>query len=517
MEGYRIAIYIRLSMEDLHLGALAGKEESASISSQRDFILSYLRGKEEFKDAHLKEFVDDGYSGMDFARPGVQEMLALCRKGGIDCIIVKDLSRFGRNYLEVGNYLEQVFPFLGIRFIGINDGFDSGKLFGGAVGMDVAFQNFIYEMYSRDLSKKIKSGVSVCMKRGEYHAGCIVYGYQKARQGKGIVVDEEAAKVVRHIFREIAQGKDAKSLARELNLEGIPGRLAYKQKKGEQLNRHYEETGWHPDKVRAVIRNQVYAGDMVYRKNSRARAGESQGGSQWDENQFVIQNHHKPIVSRELFQKANHNIRKKAPVKAAHSLHQRGMIFCGCCQKRLELHKTKEPYYQCRKRGLAGGKGCDNVLVQGRVIGQILSGILPFHWRMSGMGEASLLFREYRRGLERKAKALAQRREGIPGEKIKLYERYCLGDLGQEAFSREKEALGLREASIRQKAEEISGKLAWLERERKALLEDFQPWGEEGGRLGIPEGGMVKSLVEKLVVYGEGRIEVCFRYRDGWG
>ena len=213
MKKYTIAKYIRLSMEDLDLCDSEEKAESVSISNQRNFINVFMEQKEEFKGAEVREFVDDGYSGTNFDRPAMKEMLRLCKQGEINCIIVKDLSRFGRNYLEVGDYLEQIFPFLGIRFISINDGFDSKNFFGQTGGMDVAFKNFIYEMYSRDLSEKVKSGVTTCMKRGEYYAGCMVYGYQKSSGGKRMEIDEGAAVTIRRIFRELADGKSAKTLS----------------------------------------------------------------------------------------------------------------------------------------------------------------------------------------------------------------------------------------------------------------------------------------------------------------
>ena len=310
MKKYMIAKYIRLSMEDLDLCDSEEKVESVSISNQKNFLNVFMEQKEEFKGAEVREFVDDGYSGTNFDRPAMKEMLRLCRQGEINCIIVKDLSRFGRNYLEVGDYLEQIFPFLGIRFISINDGFDSKNFFGQTGGMDVAFKNFIYEMYSRDLSEKVKSGVTTCMKRGEYYAGCMVYGYQKSSDGKRMEIDEGAATTIRRIFRELADGKSAKTLAIELNAEGVPTRLAYKQSKGEQLNRHYKADIWNRNKIHSIIHNRVYQGDMVYRKAVRTKVGSKRKVTQPEEKWFVIPEHHEAIVSRELFKKANDSIRK---------------------------------------------------------------------------------------------------------------------------------------------------------------------------------------------------------------
>ena len=147
MKKHGIGLYLRLSDED-------GREfrESNSITSQRDILKNYVRSHREFADYYMAEFCDDGYSGTNFARPGVQKLLDQVRAGVISVIMVKDFSRFGRNYIEVGNYLEQVFPFLGIRFISVNDGFDSGVSDFSGEFFDVAFKNLAHDLYSKDLS-----------------------------------------------------------------------------------------------------------------------------------------------------------------------------------------------------------------------------------------------------------------------------------------------------------------------------------------------------------------------------
>ena len=327
MKKYVLAEYIRLSMEDLDLYDSDEKAESVSISNQRSFIRTFVDQKEEFKRAEVREFVDDGYSGTNFDRPAIKELLGLCRQGEIDCIIVKDLSRFGRNYLEVGDYLEQIFPFLGVRFISINDGFDSKDFSGQTGGIDIAFKNFIYEMYSRDLSDKVKSGVTTCMKRGEYYAGCIVYGYQKSSDGKRMEIDREAAVTIRRIFQEMAEGKSAKVLATELNAEGVPTRLTYKQAKGEQLNRHYKADIWNRNKIHSIVHNRVYQGDMVYRKAIRTKVGCNRKVRQPEESWIIIPDHHEGIVSQELFKRANDSIRKGKTADYDRSAVRRGIAF----------------------------------------------------------------------------------------------------------------------------------------------------------------------------------------------
>ena len=168
-----VAIYLRLSDEDVDKRTNLAKDESNSISAQRNLIERHLNQNPEICALPRLEFCDDGFTGTNFERPAFQQMIELTKQGEISCIAVKDLSRFGRDYLEVGDYLEHIFPFLGIRFIAINDHYDSSKLQGNTAGMDVAFQNLIYDYYSKDLSKKVKSAMRVKQENGSYITNCL--------------------------------------------------------------------------------------------------------------------------------------------------------------------------------------------------------------------------------------------------------------------------------------------------------------------------------------------------------
>ncbi|GFI65263.1 hypothetical protein IMSAG185_00860 [Lachnospiraceae bacterium] len=177
-----------------------------------------------------REFIDDGVSGVNFHRPAVQRMLNEVRKGRVSCIVVKDLSRFGRNYIEVGDYIEQIFPFLGVRFISVSDHFDSRK---NAVGIEIGFKNLIHDLYSRDLSEKVKSAVSIRQKQGSYNGGGIPYGYKLGEGKEGTFVpDGEAAEIVRRIFCMAAEGNTTFAIAARLNEEAIPTPGMYKKQHG---------------------------------------------------------------------------------------------------------------------------------------------------------------------------------------------------------------------------------------------------------------------------------------------
>ena len=513
MKEYVIGEYIRLSMEDIDLFNSEENTESVSISNQRNYINAFIEQKREFEGAEIKEFVDDGYSGTNFDRPAVKELLRLCRQGEVNCIIVKDLSRFGRNYLEVGDYLEQIFPFLGIRFISINDGFDSKDFFGQTYGMDVAFKNFIYEMYSRDLSEKVKSGVTTCMKRGKYYAGCMVYGYQKSPDGKKMEVDEGAAVTIRRIFRELSDGKDAKTLAIELNAEGVPTRLAYKQAKGEQIHRHYKADIWTRNKIHSIIHNQVYQGDMVYRKAVRTQVGCKRKVKQPEEKWIVIPNHHKAIVSRELFKKANDSSRKGKAAVYDRSAVRRGIVFCGCCGNRLELRKTKNPYYLCKRRNLLENARCNELRMEKEQIEQTIWTIWQEHCRLFETISVSFFYEKQQEKLRKEEHLLKLRLERFSAEKINLYEQFRSGMLKQDIFLKEKKQLSREEEEVRRKIEKVSEQIDLQEKRQK----NYQCIADLIGRYGTSEAlteGFMRDMVEKVIVYEDKRIEIAWKYRE---
>ena len=170
--GNKIALYLRLSKEDIDVRRGSVKNESDSIRSQRVMLQNFIAAIPEFEGRPVIEFADDGYTGTNFERPQFQRMLGLVRTGEITCIIVKDLSRFGRNYLEVGDYLEHLFPFLGVRFIAVNDHYDSADYTGSTGGLDVAFKNLVYQRYSQELSEKVKAGKHMKMAQGKHITAC---------------------------------------------------------------------------------------------------------------------------------------------------------------------------------------------------------------------------------------------------------------------------------------------------------------------------------------------------------
>lgn len=218
-----LAFYLRLSMADGDLGK-DNKDESNSIENQRELLQSFVESKEEFTD-EIFEYIDDGYTGTNFNRPAFRRMIEDAKKGRIHTILVKDLSRLGRDYIGVGDYLEQIFPVLSVRFIAVNSNYDSNRYIGKTMGLDMAVSNLVNSLYSRDISKKVKSGFRARWKQGISTSARPPYGYIKDKAAKGgWRIDTEAAKIVKLIFEKASDGWSTGRIAGYLNEQGFTHR-----------------------------------------------------------------------------------------------------------------------------------------------------------------------------------------------------------------------------------------------------------------------------------------------------
>ena len=233
---YHAAIYVRLSKEDGDV-ASAAKAESNSISNQKNLIKDFLKDKDDI--IVVSERVDDGYSGSDFERPGFQMMMDDIRRGTVDCVIVKDMSRFGREYIDSGKYIERLFPALGVRFIAVNDHIDS-KEESSRDDIVVPFKNLMNDAYCRDISIKIRSHLEVKRRNGEYIGAFTPYGYKKDENDKSrLVPDLYAAGVVKDIFRMKLHGMSQTAIADRLNEQGILSPMEYKHSLGIRIEATY--------------------------------------------------------------------------------------------------------------------------------------------------------------------------------------------------------------------------------------------------------------------------------------
>ena len=298
---YHAAIYVRLSKEDGDV-ASAAKAESNSISNQKNLIKDFLKDKDDI--IVVSERVDDGYSGSNFERPGFQMMMDDIRRGTVDCVIVKDLSRFGREYIDSGKYIERLFPALGVRFIAVNHHIDS-KEEGSRDDIVVPFKNLMNDAYCRDISIKIRSHLEVKRRNGEYIGAFTPYGYKKDENDKSrLVPDLYAAGVVKDIFRMKLHGMSQTAIADRLNEQGILSPMEYKHSLGIRIQDNFkthEQAEWSSMSVRRVLENEVYVGTLTQGKHSTPNHKIKKIMDKPEEEWIRIEDNHEPVISRREF------------------------------------------------------------------------------------------------------------------------------------------------------------------------------------------------------------------------
>lgn len=317
-QTFKVAIYLRLSKEDDDLSCSSGaKSESNSISNQRKLIYDFMKSHPELE--LYDEYKDDGKSGSNFDRAEFQRMMKDIEAGKVNCVIVKDFSRLGRNYVETGEYLERIFPFLGIRFISVSDDYDSSSANAGEK-LAATLKNLINDMYAKDISKKICSTMKNKRLRGDYIGNYAPYGYLKDENNRSrLVIDHEIAPIVVEIFELRAKGIGFETICRMLNEKGYPspGRLRYERgiitnnnkKKGSELP-------WNRHVLKDLLVNVVYIGNLAQGRSSQCLyKGEKYHWTKeadWD----VVEGTHEPIISMELWNKVQEiNTKASSDVK----------------------------------------------------------------------------------------------------------------------------------------------------------------------------------------------------------
>ena len=340
---YQVGGYARLSVED------SGKPGADTISTQRELIQSYIDGQPDMRLYDL--YCDNGRTGTNFDRPEFERMMEDVRSGKVDCIVVKDLSRFGRNYRETGNYLERIFPLLDVRFIAVNDNFDTLTAERTQDGYIVPLKNIMNAVYSKDISRKILPALATKQQNGEFIGSWAAYGYQKcADDHHRIEPDEETAPVVWDIFQWRLSGLSYQNIARKLNERGIPSPARYHYLKGDAKSERYANTVWSITAVKKICTDEVYLGHMV---QGRKRSGFSEGRKHYKvpESEWVIvRNTHEPLVDEETFRTVQ---RMAAEASSAYkerlgrhdSLGKipnilRGLIYCADCKRPLVRYKS---------------------------------------------------------------------------------------------------------------------------------------------------------------------------------
>ncbi len=519
---YQAALYIRLSKED------GDKEESNSVSNQRDLIYSFLEDKGDIQ--VCEEKVDDGYSGVGFDRPALNSMLEDVKQGKINCIIVKDLSRFGRNYIETGRYIQQIFPFMGVRFIAINDHYDSGHMDSQADNMLLPFKNLMNDSYSRDISIKVRSQIEVRQKRGDYTGSFPVYGYFRDQERKGkLVIDPVAAEVVRDIFDMRIKGCNNRRIADYLNEHGIPSPMEYKMLLHWRYTTSFKlkpQAKWSSMAVERILKNEIYTGVMVQGKEKTLNYKVKKRIKVSKEDWIRVEHTHEAIIAKEDFAVVQKRmLRDTRTAPGGTKLHLfSGFLRCGGCggnmvRKKIRSAKGEYCYYIC-----SSNKNDTSVCSSHRIREDGLSRavlemlrthlflIITMDELKEMIGKLPLQERE----AQRRCRQLEERRKELTRYqklKISVYEDY------KEALLTKREYLEMKEdyeGSCRQMEKAIET----LEREVCSLVKESRlhsPWIErlkERGTISELDRGLLAMTVEEIIVMDSEHIQVHFQYRD---
>ncbi len=521
LDGH-IAEYLRISDDDADLGG--EKKESSSIANQRKVLQDYISRHPEFADHTVKEFLDDGFSGVNFHRPGVQNLLKEVQEKKIACIIVKDLSRFGRNYIEVGDYVEQIFPFLGVRFIAVSDHYDS---FMNSGGIEVGFKNLIHDLYSRDLSKKVKSVKHMQQEKGIYSGGDVPYGYVRAanmqnREEKKVYLpDPDAAQVVKKIFGLAVDGNTPGRIAKCLNDEKVPTPGAYKNKTANQ-NYQLKNTRsnlWNSGQVREILQNEVYIGFYICRKSVTIRPRE---GIKNQKAEYVrLANSHEGLVPEEVFEAAQKMVQvrgRRGNYKKDQNPHVfKGKVKCGYCGYSMNRSgKQGDVRYCCRMGDSCGSHLRINAQILEGVVWEVVQRMVSVCWesKTNPKDHKSEKIQESMTELGKlkgEQRILEMRAEHYKSSRFILYRQWKEGRITKEDYLEKRDEYTGQESDCR-------AKLRILEERKAVLLIN----GKKSDTDDCPEGcyhfmaltkELADELIERIDVYGADRVEVGWKFR----
>ena len=525
---YRVAIYLRLSKDDGDFSfSGGGKTESNSIHNQRELLMNYLAGHPDME--LVGEYKDDGYTGTNFDRPDFQRMMMDIRAGIINCVIVKDLSRFGRDYIDCGKYIEKLFPQLKVRFIAVNDHYDTANE-SHSDSLVVPFKNLINDSYSRDISIKVRSNLAVKRQQGECIANFAVYGYMKDPENKNhLVIDDYAASIVRDIFQWKIDGYSPGNIADRLNKNGVLSPMEYKKSQGLRFETTFKRSSlaeWSNVAVGRILRNEIYTGVMVQGKrttpNYKTKIQIVKEEHEWTR----VEGTHDAIISRtdfELVQRLlQEDTRAGSAAEAVHPLC--GRVFCADCgapmvRKPVTSRGRRYVYFVCssykNKAGICTPhriteqKLCDTVLaVVRRQIETILDMDLALKTVKSGAWEEAEL-----RKIDSNIALQEQIIERNNGLRMGVYEDWQAGILDREEHTSLKEEFTARINAARQAIQQLLSSKSAIENslgERKDWLEQYRQYTDitELSRK------LVVSLIDGVYLSENNEITIKFCHQD---
>ena len=519
--SFLAAIYLRLSSDD------GDKAESDIIRNQRSLLQDFVSKHSEL--SLIEEYVDDGYSGANFERPAFQRMMEDVRNHKINCIIVKDLSRLGRNYIETGRYLEKIFPVLGVRFIAVNDHYDSADTKNDADQIIVPFKNLINDAYCRDISMKIRSQLEIKRKKGEFTGSYASYGYAKDPVDKNhLVIDEYAAEIVRFIFNMKMDGYSADRIAMKLNEMGVLTPMEYKRSCGFNYTcgfRSYKDAKWCATSVLRILKNELYVGTMVQGKtrkiNYKVKACMDVRPEDW----VKVEGTHEPIVSREIFECVQNLMKldtRTSPEEEMIYIFS-GLLRCGDCGQNMVRRVVKKKgkqycYYHCST--YKNKEGCTSHNISDVKLQKVVLEAIQKQIALLVQADAIMAQIENIPQQQFGVKLLDSQIRTLNAEvqKYKDLRNNLYQDMVDGIITRE-EYRDIKQTFTR-KMERAEESIRELETKKRRLLSNemrTQKWVEEFKNCRNIESldrKVTVMLIERIVIYSSDRIEIHFNHAD---
>ena len=524
---YHAALYARISSEDER------KRECESMENQVKLLRDYVGSCEDIAEYDL--YMDRAVTGTKFDRPEFNRMMADMRAGKFDCVIVKDLSRLGRNYLEAGNYLESIFPIFGIRFISITDRYDSLTSKASEDGLIVPLKNLINEAYAKDISRKVKSSMDAMKKQGKYTGEKLPYAYKRDPEDKHhLIVDEAVAGIVVRIYEERAAGKGLNKIAAGLNDEGIPSPGRYLYETGVSKEEKFRTSLWGSSTIQRMLKNRVYTGDMVQGKTEKALyKGMSTTIKSADE-YIVVENTHEAIISRELFDKvqkmfertgAEMKARKgtQEPFEKPENLYDE-LLVCGGCGKKLGLRSKKvngkrRVFYYCRYSGSNGEKCKGKYIYKNKLDGvveaflrQQISVYMGCQEQMKKINTSSERTDELN-AMKKEIRRIEKKAESITVKSRRLYADFADDILSEEDYLFAKKSYMDEQERLLEVIAEKSHEAEHFEKSYGGDAEMAATYQKHDG-FEVLTKEVVKDLIGKIIFHGKGRMEIKLRYED---
>lgn len=523
---YRAGLYARISVETER------KREADTIGNQLQLLKDYVS---EHSDLTVFDiYSDDDISGTDFIRPEFSRMMNDLRDGKIDCIIVKDLSRLGRNYLESGEYIEMVFPFFRCRFISVTDRFDTKFQ---QADISVQLKNMANEMYAKDISRKICSTMRTIQDQGKFAGSRAPYGYRLDPADKHhLIIDEETAPIVKQLFELLAEGNTVHYVATTMNARGIPspGRLLYER--GIATTDHFKNSKWYMQTVRRILQDEIYLGWMVSGKFRSTYHSTGKKGSQPvpREEWIITKGTHEPIVTEELFNKVQeYFVRMKEEHGQAavyNSKSKKASIFkghlrCGECGQAMFLrnkhsHGKVTAWYYCALHENYNSSYCVKKAVKKQDVEDIALKLIRTQIKLFTDAREMIIALNKKESSKTKHRIYSDQIRNVKKQiekymslKASLYEDFANGVLSQSDYI----SMGQEYA---QKADELRIFLAELEKEAQKYSQTYAMNGswaqiiEQYQNADTLTEEMIDAFIDEMILYNNGHVEVKFRFRD---